>query len=404
MSEITVTQEKTLIPETTAVQELIARIHEIGPLLQENAPQADRDRRVPDSSVEALDSIGAFGINTPQEWGGLGEGARALFDAATAIAQYCPNAAWITVISNVSAKLVLRFPTAVQERVFQNKPVKMSSIIVSPRGGAERDGEGYRIFGEWPFASNCLHAEWAVLIVPVTESPGAEPVPGYVVVHKDQFTIKDTWFTIGMRGSGSNTIVIDDTWVPDDQVIRADHMLGPAVEADPEASFLARLTPPTMFPTMILSSGIGAAQAALDLTASFAAKRGVTYSKYSPANTSGAFAQAVGRIQGKIDASRLLLQAACDRIDEAARIAEPLAIPERARVRNDLAFAVDNMARAMDEIAWLHGTATFGETNPIGRMWRDVNTGIRHAMAAAPLGYEIGGAAKLGVELPTNMV
>lgn len=404
MSDITATREKTTMSETTPVQELIARIHEIGPLLRDNAPQADQDRRVPDASVEALDSIGAFAINTPAEFGGLNEGARALFDAATAIATYCPNAAWITVISNVSAKLVLRFPQTVQERVFKNKPVKMSSIIVSPRGGAERDGEGYRISGEWPFASNCLHSEWAVLIVPVTEAPGMEPVPGYVVVHKDQFTIKDTWFTIGMRGSGSNTIIIDDTWVPDDQVIRADYMLGPEVEADPNASFLARLTPPTMFPTMILSSGIGATQTALDLTVEFAAKRGITYSKYSPANTSGAFAQAVGRVQGKIDASRQLLQAACDRIDDAAHRAEPLSIPDRARVRNDLAFAVDNMARAMDEIAWLHGTATFGETNPIGRLWRDVNTGIRHAMAAAPLGYEIGGAAKLGIDLPTAMV
>ncbi len=386
------------------IEELIAGIHEIGPLLREHAPQADRDRRVPEACIEALDALNAFGVNTPVEFGGFGEGARALFDVATAIGEYCANTAWITIISNVSAKLLLRFPREAQQQVFANGPVKMSSIIVSPRGGAVRDGDGYRVTGEWPFASNCLHAEWAVGIVPITEAEGEEPEMGYVVVHESQYTIKDTWYTIGMRGSGSNTIVLEETWVPAHQVVRADHMLGPAVESDPEASFEARLTPPTMFPLMIISAPLGATQNAFDLTAEYARTRGISYSKYTPANTSGAFARDMGKVQARIDGSRLMLRQAADRIDEAARGSVPMPLADRARVRNEIAFAVDNFSKAMDELTWLHGTATFADSNPIGRAWRDVNTGIRHAMANHLLGYEIGGASALGVELPTPLV
>lgn len=388
-----------------ATEELVGRIHEVGPVLRENAAQADRNRRVPEASIEALSAAGAFGINTLKRYGGLEGGARMLLEAASTIGYYCPNAAWITVISNVSSMLPLRFPKSVSERIFVNGgPVRMASVIVTPGSTAVRDGEGYRITGEWPFASNIFHSEWALGVVWITETEGAEPELGYAILRKDQYSIKDTWYTIGMRGTGSNTFVAKDQWVPADQVVRAATMLGSELEASAEASFLQRLPPVSMFPTVIVSGPLGAARAALDLTAEAAAKRPVTYSKYAPQNTSGAFVQSIGAAKAKVDTASLFLQRATDTIDEAARGSVPLSQNERARIRNDIAHATHNLADALNDIAWLHGTATFAEASPIGRLWRDVHTGVRHAMAASPLGYEIGGAAFLGVEPPTVLV
>ena len=384
---------------------LVARIHEIGPLLQQNAARADRERRVPDECVEALSSIGALKINTPKRFGGYEGGARMLFEAASTIGYYCPNAAWISVISNVSVMLPLRFPKGVIERLWAGaEPLRMSSVIVTPGSTAVRDGEGYRVSGEWPFASNIFHAQWALGVVSIKETPQSEPELGYAILSKDQYSIKDTWHTIGMRGTGSNTFVAKDQWVPADQVVRAGAMLGPDLEGSADASFLQRLAPVSMFPTVIVSGPLGAARAALDLTVQAAAKRPVTYSKYMPQNTSGAFAQGIGAVSAKIDTAAIFLGRACDTIDEAARRTVPMSQTTRAGIRNDIAHATQNLADAMNDIAWLHGTALFAEANPLGRLWRDVNTGVRHAMAAAPLNYEIGGAAILGVEPPTPLV
>lgn len=388
-----------------ATAELVARIHSIGPILRENAAQADKERRVSDASIEALASINAFGINTQKKHGGWDGGARMLLEAATTIGYYCTNSAWITVISNVSAMLPQRFPTSVQDRIFADgKPVRMSSIIVSPGGRAIRDGDGYRITGEWPFASNIFHAEWALGVVPIFESEDAEPEMGYAILHKDQYTIKDTWYSIGMRGTGSNNIIAEDQWVPADQVIRGHVMLGQEFEASPDSTFHQRLTPVSMFPLVIVSSPLGGAKAALELAIAAAAKRPITYSKYAPQNTSGAFAHGIGMVKGKIDSAEQLLKRSCDVVDAAAAGTTPLSQEERSAIRNDIAHAVNNLADAMNDIAWLHGTATFAEVSPIGRLWRDVNAGVRHAMAASPLGYEIGGASLLGVELPTPLV
>ena len=60
---------------------LLDRIHEIGPLLRENAPLADEQRRMPDVCIEAIESTGAFGVFTLRQHGGLEGGARMLFEA-----------------------------------------------------------------------------------------------------------------------------------------------------------------------------------------------------------------------------------------------------------------------------------------------------------------------------------
>lgn len=388
-----------------ATEKLLARVREIGPVLREHAVECDRERRLPAASLAALEGIGVFGINSLAANGGQEGGARMLLDVASEIGRHCTSAAWLTVISSVSAQLGLRFPDSIRSRVYQaGKPTRMASVIVTPGSTALREGDGYRVSGEWPFGSNILNSEWAIGVVHVKESADAAPELGYVLLHKDQYTIKDTWYTIGMRGTGSNNFVARDQWVPADQVARADVILGPGFEVSGASHFLQRLTPVSMFPTVIIAGPLGAAKAALDFVAETSRKRPVTYSKYQPQNTSGAFVQAIGAARAKIDTAEMSLQRAADMIDAAAQGTTPLSMADRAHIRNFDAHATQNLADAVNDLAWLHGTATFAEASPLGRLWRDVNTGVRHAIAASPLCYEIGGAGFLGIEPPTPLV
>ena len=95
---------------------------------------------------------------------------------------------------------------------------------------------------------------------------------------------------------------------------------------------------------------------------------------------------------------------AADTIDNAAAGTEPLSNEARAQIRNDIGHATHNLGEAMNDIAWLHGTGLFAQSNPLNRIWRDVHTGIRHAVTSAPVNYEIGGAAILGAESPAHVL
>lgn len=386
------------------LEAMLNEIHEIGPLLEDNAGTADTERRVPDSSMEALAKTGAFSVLIPKKYGGLSGGAHDLVTVARTIGRYDPSASWVTVISNGSAMLSQRFPQSAVERVFAEGPTFMSSIIVSQSGESVREGEGYRITGTWPFASNILHAEWAVLVVPLDQGPGEEPVPGYALLHRSQWEVLDTWHTIGMRGTGSNTIQVKDQWIPADQTVSTERLLGPSFETEIEADPIQRLAPVSTMATAITAPSLGAADGLYDLVRDAAGKRGITYSIYQPAAESQAMVHSMGQSRGKIDSAGMNLEYSAARLDAAASAARALTIEERAASRNSIAYAAHSLADVANDLAWSHGTALFGATSPLGRLWRDINTGTRHALVASPLGFEIGGAAQLQIEQPTPIV
>jgi hypothetical protein len=73
-------------------------------------------------------------------------------------------------------------------------------------------------------------------------------------------------------------------------------------------------------------------------------------------------------------------------------------LERRALHRAGIGHAGHELVDAVNELCWLHGTASFAENSLLGRMWRDVNTGTRHASITAPMGYELHGNAITGTD------
>lgn len=382
-------------PPVEETQALIERVHEIGPLLSKNAISADQNRVQTDETIEALESIGAMKISAMKRYGGFEGGASMLMEVARTISYYDPAAAWCTVISNGSVMLANRFNDSLLDEVFADGPVRMASIFASPQGTATREGNGWRIQGKWPFSSNISHSEWAIgiLFLHDENTDPNDPQIGFAMMKRGEYEVEDTWHTIGMRGTGSNTMHTENLWVEDHRVVTFDQLMGPGFEQDPNATFARRLTPHLTMSTTIQSSSVGAAYAALDYVSDRGAKRGITYTHFKKATDSGAFVQDLGAASAKIDTALLMLQRSAAAIDAAASSNAPMPISDRARYRGGIGHAGRSLVEAVDELCWLHGTASFGETSLLGRMWRDINTGTRHASITVPMGYQLHGNA-----------
>lgn len=382
-------------PPAEDTQALVERVHEIGPLLSKNAILADQDRVQSDETIQALESIGALKIAAMKRYGGYEGGASMLMEVARTISYYDPAAAWCTVISNGSVMLANRFNDSLLDEVFADGPVRMASIFASPQGTATREDGGWRIQGKWPFSSNISHSEWAIgiLFLHDESTDPDDPQIGFAMMKRGEYEVEDTWYTIGMRGTGSNTMHTENLWVEDHRVITFDQLMGPGFEQDPNATFARRLTPHLTMSTTIQSSSVGAAYAALDYVRDRGAKRGITYTHFKKATDSGAFVQDLGATSAKIDTALLMLQRSAAAIDAAASSNAPMPISDRARYRGGIGHAGRSLVEAVDDLCWLHGTASFGETSLLGRMWRDINTGTRHASITAPMGYQLHGNA-----------
>jgi len=80
----------------------------------------------------------------------------------------------------------------------------------------------------------------------------------------------------------------------------------------------------------------------------------------------------------------------------------PMPLELRARHRAGIGHAGHELVDAVNNLCWLHGTASFAENSLLGRMWRDINTGTRHASITAPMGYELHGNGMTGTPYISN--
>jgi 3-hydroxy-9,10-secoandrosta-1,3,5(10)-triene-9,17-dione monooxygenase len=89
---------------------------------------------------------------------------------------------------------------------------------------------------------------------------------------------------------------------------------------------------------------------------------------------------------------------AADDMDDAARASMALDVQARARIRMDTAVAMSRTREAVELLLNVGGASSFAEVNPIQRIWRDLRTAWRHAVASSTLNREIYGRALLGIE------
>jgi len=319
------------------------------------ADAEDTTRTLPGDVVTALHKAGLFRLATPKVHGGAQAGSRAVTAIAAEVARGCPSAAWVLTVYYSGGLAASLFPEEVRRRVWEGDPD--AAICGSSRGGAQAqpvDG-GYRLSGRWGWASGAHHATWIVLDV-VGGSPADR---GLALVPLRDLSIEDTWHVIGMRGTGSDTVVADDIFVPSSQVVFLSSPSGPAL---PRPRGLdSTLSGP------LLGIGMG------------------VYDHVVSALTSGARSAAAPGVQAGVADAALLIDSAILQasrsaalVDRATRTAGRLTPLEETRIRMDGGFAARQIRAAVDTLLDVGGAGRFAESDPAQRLWRDLGTGMRH--------------------------
>jgi alkylation response protein AidB-like acyl-CoA dehydrogenase len=88
-----------------------------------------------------------------------------------------------------------------------------------PRGTVVRVDGGYRVSARKPFASNSVAGDVLLTLFPVGEDGNARVLSMAIPFGTVGMTVLDNWDTLGMRGTGSNDVLLDDVFVPDDAVL-----------------------------------------------------------------------------------------------------------------------------------------------------------------------------------------
>lgn len=206
--------------------ELVEWAASFGPLLRENADRHDRDGTFVAESHEALRDAGLLAISVPEELGGRGATYRQVAMVQRELAKHCASTALSTSMhQHIAAFAAWRYrrdipgAEALLKRILDDKIVMVSTggaDWTAPRGTTEKVEGGYRVNATKIFASQS-----PVGTVMSTMFPYDDPTDGLRVLMAavpfaaEGVTVKDNWNSMGMRGTGSNDVTLENVFVPD---------------------------------------------------------------------------------------------------------------------------------------------------------------------------------------------
>jgi alkylation response protein AidB-like acyl-CoA dehydrogenase len=380
------------------LESLLLRAAALRPLLESHAAETDAGRRLTEPVVRAVTEAGLCRLMVPKRFGGYQTTIRTYIEVMAELGRGCASTAWVASLVNVCAWLAALFPERAQQDVWGAAPDAWVAGSLAPLGTTLPVEGGWRVSGRWPWASGCLHAQWAACGIHMTGPDGGMANLGLSLMPMADLRIEDTWFVAGMKGTGSNTIVATDVFVPEHRFLpypaaftgtyRTEHL--------DEAVYRSALVPVTVL--ILAGAQLGATRAALDHVIAHAPKRGITHTTFAVQRESAGFQMQVAEAAMKLDSAFLHARRAADDIDRAAEAAQHLDLLGRARVRIDTALAAKYCRDAVELLVAAHGTSSFGDWNRLQRLWRDIHVASHHAITEWQVNLEVYGKALLGVE------
>ncbi|MGI9592243.1 MAG: acyl-CoA dehydrogenase family protein, partial [Myxococcota bacterium] len=204
---------------------LLAEVERIRPILEGCAEQAEAERALPEAAYDAMLEAGLFGMLVPESFGGLQLPPLDVLRIVEAVSRIDSAAGWNLNQSGAAGGVVPWLSKDGAEEVYARGAETIFAGGFFPPAPSVRVEGGWRVTSRTPFASGCHRAHW--FTVPLVEvdaershfDPRTEdPPPIVAMVPRDEVDLVDTWHTVGMRGTFSADVVVDDVFVPDRRV------------------------------------------------------------------------------------------------------------------------------------------------------------------------------------------
>ena len=373
-------------------------------MFRQRAQEAEDGRVVPAESVKSLAETGFFRLLQPKSAGGLEADPVTFFTAVRLIASACGSTGWVASVVGVHPWQLALFPPQAQQDVWGADPATRMSSSYAPTGKAEntrRAGTGWTAGGASPPAATtpagCCSAA-------SSSTTRGKPVDFRTfLLPASDYAIDDVWDTVGLRGTGSNDIVVDDAFVPEHSALSFTNVTRcacPGQQAN--AGALYRIPFGSIFSYAITTPIIGMATGAYAAHVDY--QRGRVRASYVGQKAAeDPFAQVrIAEAAGLIDAAWLALERDMAELMAHARAGEKIPLPLRLRVRRDQVTGTGQAIRAVDLLFENSGGRALKLGTPIQRFWRDAHAGRVHAINDPERALSMFGRGEFGHDVPPD--
>jgi 3-hydroxy-9,10-secoandrosta-1,3,5(10)-triene-9,17-dione monooxygenase len=327
-----------------SAETLVQRARDLVPKLKQRAAKTEADRKVPDETVAEMQAAGLFDVLKPKQYGGYEMDPQVFYDVCMTLAEGCMSTAWIYGVIGVhNWQIALFDPRAAQDVYGKDNKTLIASTYM-PKGQVTPVEGGFKFSGRWGFSSGIAHCQW-VFLGGLIFNQGQPPEYRTFLLPRSDFEVVDTWHVMGLKGTGSNDIVVKDVFVPEYRTHKAsDGFMGTNPGRDTFTSDLYKLPFGQIFVRAVSSAAIGGLQGALNAFVDFAKVRvgdmGNKTSEQGPAQLAAADTALA------IDEMKLVLNRNFDVLMTKIRNKQPLDdIQQRLHFRHQASQVVERSAR-----------------------------------------------------------
>jgi len=381
------------------VHDVVAAARNLAPQVIAARDEAERMRHTPPALAKALTEAGLYQMFLPRSVGGMELPPLTAFEAIEELSRADGSVGWCAMIASDIALFTGWLPTDTVRKMAGDPADFRGAGSLRPQGQAWPIDGGYRVKGQWNFASGIMHANWLYCASVIMEgekpamTPAGAPKIRAMWLPVDEATIVDTWSSIGMRGTGSQDFTVDNVFVPAD---RTCFVADPPVEPGP--LYNPRLFLITVW-TTTAGNALGIARGAIDSFIDIAIRDASTQS--TALLRDRPFVQSrVGTAEAILNAARAYVVQAVDAVWQAICAGEPDPSRKIADARLAITHAMHESVRAVDIIFHAAGTNAIYTRNPLERHFRDIHVAVQH-YSAFPLHYESAGKVLMGLR-PTD--
>jgi alkylation response protein AidB-like acyl-CoA dehydrogenase len=343
------------------------------PKLHERIKQAEQLRRLPSENVKDILESGLYGLMTPRRFGGSELGPETMIDVTIELGSACPSTGWVHMLWTAHMWMLAQFPLQSQEELWSN-PNSLASSVVNTVGEVVPVDGGYRWTGKGFFSSGVDHCNWLTAAVPVKRpgNEGGPPEMRWLLIPREDFQIVDDWFTVGLKGTGSKTIVLEDVFVPEYRTIQGRDVEsgaapGQQINTNPMYCAISWAN----FTAAMAAPALGVARGFLNAFRERLRSKSSTIDDGFTVNMAR-FAQASAMVDS---VHAMTLQNA---VNYARVPAREVSQAVRARCRRDQAFTAQTARNAVNLLYEEGGGGSLFESSELQRYWRDVNAAAAH--------------------------
>jgi 3-hydroxy-9,10-secoandrosta-1,3,5(10)-triene-9,17-dione monooxygenase len=382
MSALPAAATATATEDLYRLDKLLARARALAPKLRERSYATNKAGRIPEETIADFWDHNLNYLLRPKKFGGPAVRPDQAFQVAFELSRGDGSAAWVWAVMLIHDLFVAHFPEEFQKE-YWGKDRTLSASSFPPNGKPTPVKGGIRVSGKWSFCSGVDNADWMFLGAFFGPPSGGSPVPDirYVMVPKGDYEIIDDWEVMGLNGTGSKSVVVNDKFVPDHRIVSHKDMseaTSPGSKLHSEPVYRAPIW--SFVPFTISSPACGIAQGALEAFIEDMKVRDDSFA-HSPLSKKPGMHVRVAEASAMIDCGDLLYKRSYRETIDKVLAGEVPTLEFRARSRRDQGYCVKLAKAAVGLLIDASGGRGLYEQQHVQRCFRDLQAISGHVVA-----------------------